>query len=238
MIINCIAIDDEPLALQQIEFYVAKTPFLNLSGLFESSLEALTYLNEHSVDLMFVDIEMPNLNGMDFVKSLSPAPQFIFTTAYSEYAAQGFQVDALDYILKPLDYPTFLKSANKAKKYFDLLKISNEKVEANDQYLFIKSEYKMVRVDVDKIEFIEGMGGYLKFHIENSKPIMTLLSMKSIEEKLSPLKFMRVHRSFLVNLQKITIVERGQIVFDKVRISVSDQYKAKFQAYLDGHFMS
>lgn len=236
--INCIAIDDEPLALQQIELYVERTPFLHLSGLFESAIEALDYLNENRVDLLFVDIQLPNLNGMDFVKSLSNAPKIIFTTAYSEYALDSYKVDALDYILKPLDYATFLKSVNKAKVYFDLVGAVGEKVEANDQYLFIKSDYKMVRVDVNKIEFIEGMGGYLKFHLENSKPIMSLLSMKNIEEKLPASKFMRVHRSYLVNLQKIRIVERGQIVFDKVRISVSEQYKEKFQTYIDGHFMS
>jgi two-component system LytT family response regulator len=233
--IKCIAIDDEPLALEQIQLYVEKTPFLQLLGTFESALEALGYLNENTVDLMFVDIQMPNLNGMDFVKSLTTRPQIIFTTAYSEYAVDGFKVDALDYILKPLDYATFLKSVNKAKVYFDHFKVDEENVNPNDQYLFIKSEYKLVRVDVDKIEFIEGMGGYLKFYIENSKPIMTLMSMKSVEERLSSAKFMRVHRSYLVNLQKISVVERGQIVFGKVRISVSDQYRAKFQAYLDGN---
>ena len=237
MMINCIAIDDEPLALQKMELYIEKTPFLNLLGLFESPLEALDFLDSNPVDLMFVDIQMPNLNGVDFVKSLSKAPKIIFTTAYSEYAIDGFQVDALDYVLKPLDYPTFLKSANKAKIHFELIAPLPEKVDVNNQYLFIKSEYKMVKVDIDKIEFIESMGGYLKFHLENGKTIMSLLSMKIIEEKLSPSKFMRVHRSFLVNLQKVSVVERGQIIFDKVRVSVSDQYKEKFQAFLDGHFI-
>lgn len=236
--INCIAIDDEPLALQQIGLYVEKIPFLHLLATFESALEALEYLNENTVDLMFVDIQMPNLNGMDFVKSLSQAPKIIFTTAYSEYAADAFKVDALDYIQKPMDFATFLKSVNKAKSYFDQAEIIGGKVEANHQYLFIKTDYKMVRVDIDKIEFIEGMRGYLKFHIENSKPIMTLLSMKNIEEKLAPFKFMRVHRSYLVNLQKINVIERGRIVFGKVRIVVGPQYKGKFQAYIDGLFIS
>lgn len=237
MIINCIAIDDEPLALQQMELYANKTPFLNLLGFFESALEAMEFLDHNAVDLMFVDIQMPNLNGMDFVKSLANPPKVIFTTAYSEYAVEGFQVDALDYILKPLDYLTFLKSANKAKTYFDRLAPEVETFETNDEYIFIKSEYKMVKVEINKIEFIEAMGGYLKFHIEGDKSIMSLLSLKSVEEKLPSSKFMRVHRSFLVNLQKISVVERGQIIFDKHRITVSDQYKEKFQAFLDGHFI-
>lgn len=235
--INCIAIDDEPLALQQMELYINKTPFLNLLGLFESALEAMDFLHHNAVDMMFVDIQMPNLNGMDFVKSLTNPPKVIFTTAYSEYAVEGFQVDALDYILKPLDYVAFLKSANKAKAYFDRIVPEVETLDTNDQYLFIKSEYKMMKVEIDKIEFIESMGGYLKFHIDGDKTIMSLLSMKSIEEKLPSSKFMRVHRSFLVNLDKVSVVERGQIIFDKHRISVSEQSKEKFQAFLDGHFI-
>ncbi|WP_372772226.1 LytR/AlgR family response regulator transcription factor [Mangrovibacterium sp.] len=236
--IKCIAIDDEPLALQQLELYVDKTPFIELVGTFESALEALVFLNDKAIDLMFVDIEMPNLNGMDFVKSLTNAPKIIFTTAYSQYAAEGFKVEALDYLLKPLDYATFLKSANKAKAYFERFKVDEENAGLNDRYLFLKSGFKMVRVAVDQINFIEGKGGYLKFHIEGSNPIMTLLSMKSVEEKLSPAKFMRVHRSYLVNLHKISLIERGQIVFGKVRINVSEQYKAKFQAYLDRNSMN
>lgn len=236
--IKCIAIDDEPLALQQIELYVERTPFLKLLGMFESAIEALTFLNENSVDLLFVDIQMPNLNGMDFVKSLEKRPEIIFTTAYSQYAIDGFKVNALDYILKPIDYGAFLKSANKAKTHFDRLKIVDDKIESHENYLFIKSEYKVVRVDIAKIIYIEGMSGYLRFHIENSDPIMTLLSMKKIEEKLPPSQFMRVHRSYLVNLQKINTIERGQIVFNKTRITVSDQYKEKFQSYLDEHFMN
>ena len=235
--INCIAIDDEPLALQQLELYAKKTPFLNMVALFESAIEALEYLREHEVDLMFVDIQMPKLTGMEFVKSLSNGPKVIFTTAYSEYAVEGFKVDALDYILKPIDYVSFLKSANKAHEYFDCRKPNVEEVELNDKHMFIKSEYKVVSVDVDKIMYIEGQGGYLKFHIEDSKSIMSLMSMKSLEERLPSTKFMRVHRSFLVNLQKISVVERGQIVFGKDRISISDQYKTLFQAYLDKHIV-
>lgn len=230
--INCIAIDDEPLALQQIELYAQKTPFLNMLATFESAIEALEYIGDNEVDLMFVDIQMPNLTGIDFVKSLSKAPKVIFTTAYSEYAIDGFKVDALDYILKPIDYTSFLRSANKARKHFDTRK-SEQVVDSNDQYLFIKSEYKVVSVEIDKILYVEGKGGYLRFHIEDSKPIMSLLSMKNLEDRLNSSKFMRVHRSFLVNLDKVKVVERGQILFGKERISVSEQYKPIFQAYLD-----
>jgi two-component system LytT family response regulator len=235
--INCIAIDDEPLALQQIEIYITKTPYLNLLGLFESGFEAIEFLGANSVDLMFVDIQMPNLNGMDLVKSLQPCPEIIFTTAFSEYAVDGFKVEALDYILKPLDYATFLKAANKAKRHFERLKMIGDRIDKDENCLFLKSEYKVVRIDIDKIIYIEGEGGYLRFHLENSKSIMSLLAMKKMEEKLAPIHFMRVHRSYLVNLKKISTIERGQIVFGKVRITVSDQYKEKFQTYLDEHFL-
>ena len=223
--------------ITQMEMYIQKVPFLNLMGLFDNGIDALTFLNENTVDLMFVDIHMPHLSGMDMVKSLRHAPEVIFTTAYSEYAVEGFEVNALDYILKPLDYVTFLKSANKAKEVFDLKAQAEGYLSEVDDFLLIKSEYKVLRINVAEILYIEGMSGYLRFFLQGSKPIMTLLSMKKVEEKLSPDTFMRVHRSFIVNLRKISTIERGQIIFDQVRITVAEQYKAKFQAYLDKHFM-
>lgn len=236
--INCIAIDDEPLALKQIASYIEKTPFLHLVASFESAMEALVYLNNNTVDLMFVDIQMPDLNGMDLVKSLENRPEIIFTTAFSEYAVEGFKVDALDYILKPLDYPTFLKAANKAQTHFELIKGAPEKLNISADHLFIKSEYKIIRIEINKIRYIEGMREYVRIHLENEKPIMTLLSMKNIEQKLPSNRFMRVHRSFIVNLEKMTTIERNRIVFDKEFIPVSDQYKDAFQKYIDENFLS
>lgn len=237
--ISCIAIDDEPLALRQMVNYIEKTPFLKLAESFQNALPAITFLQENKVDLMFVDINMPDLNGMDFVKSLSDAPKVIFTTAYSEYAIEGFRVDAVDYLLKPIGYADFLKSAEKAR-----LRITppppkqNDVIEANQKFLFIKSEYKIVRIKLADIKYIEGMREYVRIHLENDKPIMALLSMKKMEEFLTSQKFMRVHRSYIVNLNKITTIERNRIIFDKtVYIAVSDQYKAKFQHYLDDNFI-
>jgi DNA-binding LytR/AlgR family response regulator len=236
--INCIAIDDEPLSLKQISGYIEKTPFLNLLAGFESALEALSYLNNNPVDLMFVDIQMPDLSGMDLVKSLENRPEVIFTTAFSEFAVEGFKVDALDYLLKPLDYPSFLKAANKAQAHFELIRQAPEKLNANADYLFLKSEYKIVRIEISKILYIEGMREYVRIYLENAKPVMSLLSMKNIEQKLPADRFMRVHRSFIVNLEKITTIERNRIIFDKVLIPVSDQYKDAFQKYIDEHFLS
>lgn len=235
--ITCIAIDDEPLALKQIVAYVNKTPFLNLAEKFDSALDAMSWLNENSVDLMFADINMPDLNGMDFVKSLNNPPKVIFTTAYSEYALEGFKVDAVDYLLKPISYPDFLKAAQKAKQRFFENENVIEKVDSNEKFLFIKSEYKILRINLADIQYIESMREYVQIHTENQKPIMTLLSMKKLMDHLPEKDFMRVHRSFIINLNKITTVERSRIIFGDVYIPVSEQYKAEFTRFLDNNFL-
>lgn len=181
---------------------------------------------------------MPDLNGLEFVKSLNNPPKIIFTTAYSEYALEGFKVDALDYLLKPIDYGSFLKASNKAKEWFNLKQQASEEIKSNENYLFIKSEYKIVRIKLEDVTYIEGMREYIRIHLVNEKPIMTLLSMKSMEAQLLTKNFMRVHRSFIVNLNKITTIERNRIVFDKVYIPVSEQYKEKFNEFLDKNFLS
>jgi len=235
---HCIAIDDEPLALKQIEKYIEKTPFLELKESFESALDAISYIHEHKIDLMFVDINMPDLNGMDFVKSLSNLPKVIFTTAHSEYALEGFRVDAIDYLLKPIGYSDFLKAAEKAKERLQLKKVSQPEVKSNDKFLFIKSEYKTLRLVLSNIKYIESMREYVQIHLMNEKPVMALMTMKKMEEFLPEADFMRVHRSFIVSLDKITVVERNRIVFDEKKyIPVSDQYKSKFQKYLDDNFL-
>jgi len=236
--IKCIAIDDEPLALRQIKGYIDKTPFLELQNSFESAIEALSFLQEFNVELMFVDINMPDLNGIDFVKSLKNPPKIIFTTAYSEYALEGFKVDAIDYLLKPIDYATFLKASNKVKSWFDLRDSKPEEINSDNDFLFIKSEYKIVRVKLSDIKYIEGMREYVRIHLTNEKPIMTLLSMKVVEQQLPSNSFMRVHRSYIVNLKMITTIERNRIVFDKVYIPVSEQHKLKFQEFIDKNFLS
>lgn len=236
--IRCIAIDDEPLALKQIAGYIDKTPFLSLMETFESALQAINYFEDNEVDLMFVDINMPDLSGMDFVKSLNNPPKVIFTTAYSEYAVEGFKVDAIDYLLKPISYADFLKAAERAKERISPKITENTQVESNEKFLFIKSEYKILRIILSDIRYIEGMREYLRIHIENQQPVMTLMSMKKMEEFLPEETFMRVHRSFIVNLNKITTIERNRIVFDKkVYIPVSEQYKKAFQKYLDNNFL-
>ena len=183
-------------------------------------------------------MKVPDLSGMDFVKSLNNPPKVIFTTAYSEYAIEGFKVDAIDYLLKPIGYSDFLKAAVKAKDRIDPKVEANTEIQSNDKFLFIKSEYKILRINLSDIKYIEGMREYLRIHLQSEKPIMTLMSMKKMEEFLSSDHFMRVHRSYIVNLDKISTVERNRIVFDKnVYIPISEQYKSKFQKFLDDNFL-
>ncbi len=240
MKIRCIAIDDEPLALSQLSAYIQKTPFLELAAQCQSAVEALDIINTNDIQLMFIDINMPDLNGMDFVKSLAVKPLIVFTTAYSEYAVEGFQVDATDYLLKPVSYSNFLKAANKAKKLLDGAKSADkENIKATADHLFVKSEYRLIRIALSDIKYIESSHEYVVLHLATGAPVKTMASMKSIEDYLPSGRFMRVHRSFIVNLSKITVVERGRIIFDgKVYIPVSDQYKSEFQKYIEKNFLT
>ncbi len=237
--IRCIAIDDEPLALKQMAGYIQKTPFLELEGQFDSALQAISWLQENQADLMFVDINMPDLSGMDFVKSMKSPPGVIFTTAYSEYALEGFRVDAIDYLLKPIGYGDFLKAAEKALVRISAKQKETLRIESDENFLFIKSEYKILRINLSDIKYIEGMREYVRIHMENQRPVMTLMSMKKIEAFLPQQSFMRVHRSYIVNLKKVNTIERNRIIFDgKVYIPVSEQYKNAFQEFLDKNFLT
>jgi two-component system LytT family response regulator len=235
--IKCIAIDDEPLALQQISSYIQRTPFLEQVALCQSAFEALDILANTQVDLLFVDINMPDLNGLDFVKSLTQKPFIIFTTAYSEYALEGFKVDATDYILKPIGYEDFLRAVNKVKARIQSVSENDDKLSTSNDSLFVKSDYKLIRINLVDIKYIESANEYVQIHIESEKPITTLIRLKNMEEQLPKSRFMRVHRSFIVNLDKVKVIDRNRIVFDKVYIPVGDQYKDAFQAFIDKTFL-
>ena len=232
--LRCLAIDDEPLALKQMCAYIEKTPFLELVAACKDGMDATEKIHQLAPDLLFADINMPLLSGLDLVRSLDRPPLVVFTTAYSEYALEGFRVDAVDYLLKPIAYPDFLKAAGKALK----MRFPVETLSANDEGLFVKSEYRIVRIRFNEIKYIEGMREYVRIHPANGKPVMTLLSMKFLEEKLPPHQFMRVHRSFIVNLSRINIIERNRIVFDNnVYIPVGEQYKEAFQGWMAKNFV-
>lgn len=238
MKLRCIAIDDEPLALKQMCSYIERTPFLELVAACKDGFEGLEKIHMLSPDLLFVDVDMPGLNGMELVKSLTGKYPVIFTTAYDEYAVEGFRVNAIDYLLKPISYADFLKAAGKAGELLTLKHTASETLSGNDECLFVKSEYRIVRIRFNEIKYIEGMREYIRIHLTEGKPIMTLLSMKAVEERLPGNRFMRIHRSFIVNLDKINIIERSRIVFDKdTYIPVGEQYKEAFQHFVDKNFM-
>ncbi|MDO9152388.1 MAG: LytTR family DNA-binding domain-containing protein [Paludibacter sp.] len=229
---RCLAIDDEPLALQQISSYIDKTPFLEKVALCQSAFDAMEIIENELVHLLFVDINMPDLNGMDFIKSLSKKPQVIFTTAYSEYAIEGFQVDAIDYLLKPINYNSFLKAVNKAKTWFELTQWK-EKAENETDEVFVKSDYKVVKVRFEDILYVESANEYIKIYIDKNEPITTLMRLKIFEEQLPVKKFMRIHRSFIVNIEKISAIDRNRIyIGSKTIIPVGEQYKETFQKFL------
>lgn len=229
--IRCLAIDDEPLALQQLVAYIHKVPFLELAAQCQSAIEARQFLENDTVDAIFCDINMPDLNGMDFVKSLAVPPLIVFTTAYSEYAIEGFRVNAVDYLLKPFGLQDFQRAANRLNS-----RLKTESQE--DDQLFLKTDYRIVKVSIPDIRYIEGMSEYLKVWIEGeTKPIITLLSMKKLEERL-PDYFMRIHRSYIINLTKIQEVNKNRVIMDSdTYLPIGDLYKEAFQTYLNTKFL-
>lgn len=255
--IKCLAIDDEPLALQQVAAYIKKIPFLELAGECQSAIEAKRFLENDTVDAIFCDINMPDLNGMDFVRSLAAPPIIVFTTAYSEYAVEGYKVDAIDYLLKPFGLDDFKRAANKIKERIDMERLAYSPQSAQgqeqkntatallppangerDDTIFIKTEYKVVRISISDIRYIEGMSEYLRIYLEGmAKPIITLLSMKKMEERL-PGAFMRIHRSYIINLTKIQEVNKNRVIMDaNTYLPIGDMYKEEFNKFLSTKFL-
>ncbi len=198
----------------------------------------MDFMADKDVDLVFIDIQMPDLSGLEFTRSMAKGPKVIFTTAFEKYALEGFRLDVVDYLLKPFSYEEFVKAVQKVQKLIRLEKGVSDQVDANNEFLFLKSDYKIKRINFNDILYIEGLKDYVKVYIQNSpKPVLSLTSMKLLESKLPEARFMRVHRSFIVNLEKIDTIERSRIVFGKTYIPVSDQYKEKFQEFLDKNFL-
>ena len=231
--INCVVVDDEPLALKLIESYVEKTPFLNLVAKCRNAIEAIEVIEKEDVDLLFLDIQMPNLNGLELSRMVKNDVKLIFTTAFEKYAIEGYKVNALDYLLKPFDYDEFLVASLKAKT-----QVSKVKETISEDYILVKSDYKVQQIDLRDILYIEGIKDYIKIHRTNNQSVVkSLMSMKAVEEKLPSSIFMRVHRSFIVNLNQIKTIEKSRIIFDKVYIPVSDKYKNEFQVFLSSRFL-
>ena len=233
MTINCAIIDDEPLAAGLLKSYAQKTPFLNLIGTYGSALEAMKELRDHPVHLLFLDIQMPELSGIEFAKILPAETKIIFTTAFQQYAIDGYKVSALDYLIKPISYDEFLKAANKALGWFSVSQRQHFTIQ--DRFMFVKSDYKLVRIALDDILYIEGLKDYVRFYLEDGTKIMSLMNMKKLEDYLPRPEFLRTHRSYIVHMPKSRQVDRLRIVFGDTLIPVSDSYKEDVQQYFDLH---
>ena len=234
---NCIIVDDEPLARDLLEDFTSKVPFLKLKALCKSGFEAMEVLQKEKIDLIFLDIQMPDLSGIQLFQSLAVKPQVIFTTAYHDYAVEGFELDATDYLVKPFTFERFLKAANKAFKIYhvnntktDSLKQTEENT--NKDFLFIKEGTSTVRVNIDEILYIEGLKDYIKI-FKKDKFHLTLMTLKAMGEKLPKDKFIRVHRSYIIAVSKIDSIERNRIVIGEKWIPIGDYYKEGFQKLLD-----
>ena len=244
--IKCLAIDDEPLALRQLAAYIGKIPFLELRGACESALEARSIMEEEMIDAIFIDINMPDLNGMEFVKSLAAPPLVVFTTAYSEYAIDGYKVDAVDYLLKPFGLDDMRRAANKVRARYELMRAHDTPATpqpatlgGDDTTLFLKTEHRVVRVDIKDIRYIEGMSEYLRIHFEApTRPLTVLLSMKKIEEHLPSNQFMRIHKSYIINLWKIQEVNKNRVIMDKeTYLPIGDLYREALSTYINSKFL-
>ena len=236
MILKCAIVDDEPLALELLKSYVKKAPVLELNGAYSSAIEAMKMLPDNPVDLLFLDIQMPELNGLEFSHMVPEDTRIVFTTAFGQYALDGYKVNALDYLLKPISYTDFLQSVNKAVQWFDRKRGTDNEPTDKSDFIYVKSDYKLIQISLKDILYIEGLKDYVKIHLEGeSRPILSLTSLKALEEKLPTDRFIRVHRSYIVQKQKNKVIDKARIVFGKEYIPVSESYKQELQNYINDH---
>lgn len=235
MTLNCWIVDDEPLALSLLESYVQKTPFLKLTGKYTNAVTAMNEIDRERVDLVFLDIQMPDINGMEFARTLKSSTRLVFTTAFNEYALEGYKVSALDYLLKPFSYSDFLAAAKKALSWFEMAATAqNAEENEREPGIFVKSEYKLIHVLYDDILYIEGLKDYVKIYTaKEPKPILSLMSMKTLEEELPAARFVRVHRSYIIQKEKIDSINKKRIVIGSKEIPIGDTYRRNFFALID-----
>ena len=238
-ILRCIAVDDEPLALKLVETFIHQTPFLELITTCDNAVDAMGIIREEKPDVVFLDINMPNLTGMELARLLQdqagPLPKIVFTTAYNHYAIEGYRVNAVDYLLKPFSYEEFLRASSKVLQLHEEANNNAfQNIAADDEFIFLKVEYQWVRISLKEICYIESLKDYVKVHLEDSqKAVLSLISLKALEEKLPSSKFMREHRSFIVSLDKISAISKNSIFIDKIEITVGEQYKEAFKTMVD-----
>jgi DNA-binding LytR/AlgR family response regulator len=220
MAIKCVAIDDEPSALQLMKTYIEKTPSLQLVQVFEDAIRAAEFLRQYPVDLLFIDIQMPDTSGLDPVRTLENKPLIIFTTALRKFAFEGFELQTVDYLLKPVDFDRFTKAVAKAEEYYKFKHSDSDE----NEYLYVYSDYKLLKIDLNDIEFIESLEDYVRIHLTHEKPVLSLMPLKRVLQKLPADKFQRVHRSYIVSVNKIKGVSNKQIILAEAQVPVSDSY--------------
>ena len=236
MKLTCAIIDDEPLAAQLLASYVKEIPFLQLTGTYNSALTAITDLRSRAVNLLFLDIQMPELSGMEFAKLIQPETRIVFTTAFKQYAIEGYKVSAFDYLLKPISFDSFLATANKALEWFNTqnqLRTTHE-----NRFIFVKSDYRLVRILLDDILYIEGVKDYVRICLANGNRIMSLINMKRLEELLPHPEFMRTHRSYIAHMTNITVIDKQRILYGEDIVPISENYKEEVVRYLDLHTLT
>ncbi len=222
---KCIIIDDEKLALDLLQNNISRIPYLDLVKRCKNAFEAITFLSENQVDLIFLDIQMPGISGLEFLHSLKDRPMAIIVSAYDNYAIEGFNLDVTDYLIKPVSFERFLKACNKCFELFQYKNSNAGPAETERKYFFVNVEYRQVKINFDKILFIEAMRDYVRIHMHEQKPVITHVSMKAIEERLSRQHFARVHKSYIVNISRITSIKRGSIMVGSNDVPLSENYK-------------
>ena len=223
--LRCLAIDDEPLALELLEDNIRQVPFLQLAGKCNNALEAMQFLKEQPVDLIFLDIQMPGLTGLQFIQSLTQRPMIILITAYEKFALQGFNLDVVDYLVKPVPFDRFLKACNKAWELHSLRSKKNE-TSTTPVYFFVNVDYSLLKVEFNDIQWVEGLKDYIKINLKSSsRPVVTRMSMKAMEDQLPPSKFLRIHKSYIVSIASITSIRKNSVFVGTVELPVGDSYK-------------
>ena len=225
--IRCIAIDDEPLALELLQDNIGKVPFLQLVAACDNAIDAMRIMEQQSIDLIFLDIQMPGLTGLQFIKSMTVKPMIILITAYEKYALEGFNLDVTDYLVKPVSLERFIKACNKSKELFDLRLSNKENINSsNPGYIFVNVEYSQVKITIADIIYIEGLKDYIKIHLQSTqRPVITRMAIKTIEEQLPSTSFVRIHKSYIVSIPHITSVRKTSVFIDKIELPVSDNYR-------------
>jgi len=231
MTLNCAIIDDEPLAVELLESYVAKTPYLNLIGSYTNTVNAIHDLRENRIDVIYLDIQMPNLSGLEFAKIIPSTTKVILTTAFPQYAIEGYKVNAIDYLLKPISYEEFVRSTDKVMEW--ATQVHRQDSNLNDRTIYVKTDYKLQQLSLDDILYVENYKDYVHFHMRNGERMSTKISMRRLEEFLPSPEFMRVHRSFVVRMPEVRTIERGNIVFGDLYVPITDKYMEDVQRYLD-----